>query len=303
MVPATTVVREGARGWRRIPGKEDLSGDESVTDERSSGRGKRRERPRELVELTEVRRRLMLFREKYRGIAPIPVDAIVGSVDRSTQFDRKFRPKVPEQRERARQIALAYPDGDFPPIKVYRISDVYFVRDGHARVAAAVSMKVEFIDAEITDLETDESIPEDVDMMDVIHLQQRRRLLEQTELGDARPEADLRVSRPAGYAAIRESIAAHGYWIIQERGELLTRFDVAADWYDRVYQPTIDAARRSGIFESFPRSTETDLFLWLEQRRRAMLPDRGHLPLEDVALEVAASGVAQDLDDDEEDER
>lgn len=266
-----------------------------MTTDPSSGRSKRREKSRELVELSEVRRRLMLIREVYRGIAPIPVEAIVGSVDRSSQYDRKFRPKIPEQRERARQIALAFPDGDFPPIKVYQIGGVYFVRDGHVRVAAAVHMGVEFIDAEITELETDETIPEDVDMTDVIHLEQRRRLMEETELGAARPEVDIRVSRPAGYAAIRESIAAHGYWIIQERGELLTRIEVAADWHDRVYQPTIDAARRSGIFESLPRSTEADLFLWLEQRRRAMLPDRGHLSLPDVALEVAANGVDDDL--------
>jgi hypothetical protein len=257
---------------------------------------KRPKKPKkkDLVPLAEVRKRLMLFREEYKGISAIPVETIVGSADRSTQFGRGFRPRIPEQRERARQIALAFPHGDFPPIKVFRVDDVYFVRDGHMRVVAAKTMGIEFLDAEITELETDADMPADVEMIDVIHLEQHRRLLAETELGDIRPDADLRVSRLADYTRLRESIAGHGFWLIRERGEIVSRREATSDWYEHVYQPSVDALRRSGVAGAFPRSTEADLFLWLEQRRRSILPQRRWVSLEDMAWEAAKEDLSKD---------
>lgn len=264
--------------------------------------GLRRSKSKDLAPLEEIRKRLLLFNEEYAGIRPIAVDRIGGSVDRSTQFDRRFRPRVPEQRERARQIALAFPEGDFPPIKVFRVGDVYFVRDGHMRVVAAKELGVEFIDAEITELTTDAAIPSEVEMIDIIHLEQRRRLLDETKLGNVRPDVDLRVSRPAGYLRLRESIASHGYRIIQGRGELVSREEVAEDWYDRIFLPSVDALRRSGVADAFPRSTEADLFLWLEQRRRSMLPSRGGLSLEDVVWDAAQQDLSKQEGPDQEDD-
>ncbi len=271
-----------------------------MTSPRNPGSGAKRRKPKDLVPLDEVRKRLLLFDERYAGIRPIAVADIVGSVDRSSQFDRDFRPRVSEQRERARQIALRFPGGDFPPIKVYQIAEFYFVRDGHVRVAAAKQMGVEYIDAEVTELTTDADIPADVEMIDVIHMEQRRRLLSETRLGDVRPDADLRVSQPVGYIKLRESIARHGYQLIQERGKLLTREEVAQDWYDRVFEPSVDALGHSGVAGAFPQSTPADLFLWLENRRRSVLPMRGPVSLEDVAW-AAAHGDLDD-DDDREDE-
>lgn len=272
-----------------------------MTSARPSGSGSKRNKPKELVSLDEVRKRLLLFNERYAGIRPIAVADIVGSVDRTSQFDRDFRPRVPEQRERARQVALRFPGGDFPPIKVYQIAELYFVRDGHVRVAAAKHMGVEYIDAEITELTTDAEIPPDVEMIDVIHMEQHRRLLKETKLGDVRPDADLRVSLPVGYIKLRESIAAHGYRLIQERGDLLTREEVARDWYDRVYEPSVDALGRSGVADALSQSTPADLFLWLEQRRRSILPLRGPVSLEDVAWEAAHDDLPSRKDPENED--
>jgi hypothetical protein len=264
-----------------------------VTSRTPAKRDKREKKSKGLVPLQEVRRRLMLFREEYRGIRAIPVESIIGSADRSAQFSRKFKPRIPEQRERARQVTLAFPSGDFPPIKVYQVGEAFFVRDGHIRVAAAKELGVAFVDAEITELETDEDLSPDTEMIDVIHLEQHRRLLAETELGKARPDADLRVSRPSGYARLRESIAAHGYRLIQQRGELISREAAAGDWYDNVFWPSIQALRDSEAMEAFPRSTEADMFLWLEQRRRAILHDRRQRSLEDVAWEAAEQGISK----------
>ena len=252
---------------------------------RKANPGKKYSKPKELVPFPEVQKRLRLFREHYRGVKAIPVKAIVGSVDKSTQFDRNFRSREVDQRKRMRQVALAFPDGDFPPIKVFQADDVFFVRDGHIRVAVAKEKGVDFIDAEITELETEETIPPDADMVDVIHLEQHRRLLVDTGLAAIRPEADILVSLPAGYTKIRESIAVHGYRLLQERGEMLSREEITGDWYDRVYLPAIAALRQEGLVETFSKSTEADLFLWVEERRRSMFPERGNLRVEEVAQE------------------
>ena len=265
----------------------------------SDRQSKRSKKDKDLIPLNEVRKRLLLFREEYRGIKAIAVDSIVGSVNRSSQFDRNFRPRLAVDRERARQISLKFPSGNFPPIKVYRVGDAYFVRDGHVRVVAAQDMGVDFIDAEITELETDEPLPTDVEMIDVIHLEQHRRLLADTELGDVEPDANLRTTRPVGYDLLRESIASHGYRVIQERQTLLSRREVARDWYDRVYRPSVNALHQSGLIESFPDSTESDLFLWLERRRRSMLPARGPLTLEEIAWETAEHDPLAPEKDDE----
>ena len=254
---------------------------------------KKRNKSKDLVPFPEVQKRLRLFKEHYRGLKAIPVKAIVGSVGKSSQFDRDFRSRVTDQRKRMRQIGLAFPDGDFPPIKVFQVSDVFFVRDGHIRVAVAKAKGIEFIDAEITELETEEAIPPDADMVDVIHLEQHRRLLADTGLGTVRPDADILVSLPVGYAKIRESIAVHGYRLLQEGGEILSREEVAGDWYDRVYRPAIGALRQAGLVEAFSTSTETDLFLWVEERRRSMFPERGDLGLEDVAREEGRAAGAK----------
>ena len=248
---------------------------------------RKRGKPKDLVPFHEVQKRLRLFREHYRGIRAIPVESIIGSVDKSAQFDRKFRPRAAEQRDRVKQVALYWPAGDFPPIKVYQVGDVFFVRDGHIRVAAAKEIGIEFIDAEITELETRETLPTDAELVDVIHLELRRRLLTETQLGRVRPDADIRVSVPVGYEKVRESIAIHGYRLVQQRGRLLSRDEVAEDWYDHVYEPAIDALRRAGLLEAASSATTTDLFLWIQERRRAMFVDRGPVDVEEAAREVA----------------
>jgi hypothetical protein len=70
-----------------------------------------------LLAFDEVRRRLKIVGQSYRGIREIPVERIVGSVDRSADFDRDFK----SRRSRSRLAALrtAFPDGDMPAIEVY----------------------------------------------------------------------------------------------------------------------------------------------------------------------------------------
>ena len=67
----------------------------------------------------------------------IAIEWIVGTVDRGKEFDRAFRPTSARVRARFEQIANAQRRGvSMPPIDVYRVGELRFVRDGHHRVGS-----------------------------------------------------------------------------------------------------------------------------------------------------------------------
>ncbi|HZQ28560.1 MAG TPA: hypothetical protein VFA94_12745 [Acidimicrobiales bacterium] len=93
-------------------------------------------------------------RQRDRGIATIPLDSIVGSVDRTRDFDQAFRPASSRARMRWEAVAEAMRRGQpLPPISVYRVGDAHFVRDGHHRVSVARALGHKDIDAHVVEIE------------------------------------------------------------------------------------------------------------------------------------------------------
>jgi hypothetical protein len=108
---------------------------------------------RDLLQLEEATKRLRPFARRYGGVRPIEVSKIVGTDGRAGDFDREFRARRRDVRERRRRVREAFPDGGFPPITVYKLGEAYFVLDGHHRVSIARQEGVEMIDAEVVELE------------------------------------------------------------------------------------------------------------------------------------------------------
>ena len=80
----------------------------------------------------------------------IPVDKIVGSVDKVRDFDPQFRPRSGRSRQRWERIAEAARRGEsLPPIDVYQIGEMYFVRDGHHRVSVHRALELPMIEADV----------------------------------------------------------------------------------------------------------------------------------------------------------
>jgi hypothetical protein len=68
----------------------------------------------------------------------IPVEAIVGTVDATPDFDASFRPATERVARRWLSIARAHHDGrQLPPIDVIELTDGYYVIDGRHRVSVA----------------------------------------------------------------------------------------------------------------------------------------------------------------------
>jgi ParB/Sulfiredoxin domain len=235
--------------------------------------------PPELLPLDEATERLRPFARRYLGLRPIPVRQVVGTDSRKSDFDRAFRPRRPDLRERWQQVENAFRDGGFPPIVVYQLGDAYFVIDGHHRVAIARQQGVEAIDAEVTELKARWHLPADADVVELIHAEQERIFMDESGLGEARPDVRLRFSRPVGYVQLLETVHIHGYHLMLEAQRALPREEIAADWYERVYAPTVEVIHNERLDEVCPEVTDPDRFLWVYQRRRELVPEYGRQPL------------------------
>ncbi len=243
--------------------------------------------PAPLPSFNDLRSRLHLFQQAYAGLQTIEVDKIVGTVDRSEDFDRDFLPRSPQTRERWERLERAFPSLGFPPISVYQVNDIYFVIDGNHRVALAKQRGAEFIDAEVTEIHTDIEIDENIDFERIIYLEQARRFMQQSGLERSRPMAQIDFSRPQGFIELLDVVKVHGYDLMMEQDRVLQPHEIAADWYDRVYLPAIESIRWEKLRELEPGSTEGDLFLWVLQRRRKHDPQQGEQSLEEAAKQAA----------------
>jgi hypothetical protein len=224
----------------------------------------------DLLPFDETRRRLRVLGQTYVGLREIPIDRIVGSVNREMDFDRNFAPRRGLSRSRLASLRQAFSDGVMPPISVFEVGGVYFVEDGHHRVAMARESHADFIDAEVIRLQTNYEVPPDVDVARLVHTDQQRILLEETGLGRARPDAVIEFSLLDGYSQLLDIIKAHGYDLARQRGEVPAPEEVAGDWYDCIYLPGVQAARDEGLAQRYESwgMTNADLFLWLYQLLR-----------------------------------
>ena len=81
-------------------------------------------------------------------LRPIPLDAIVGTVDATTDFDSDFAPATDRVAARWQSIACAHRAGHpLPPIAVIERGDGYYVLDGRHRVSVARALGHGEIDA------------------------------------------------------------------------------------------------------------------------------------------------------------
>lgn len=243
-------------------------------------RALRRDARPTLLPLAEASRRLRPSQRRYVGIRAIPVADIVGSDSRVGDFDRDFLPLRDDLGLRWRRLERAYPDGGFPPIVVHKLGDVYFVVDGHHRVAIARQRGMESIDAEVTESRARWRLRRDSDVGELTHAEQERIFMAESGLDRVRPSLAITVSRPAGYVELLETIQLHGYRSMLAAGRALDPAEISAAWLEQVYDPALAAIRDKGLHRACPNATEGDLFLCVWRRRRELVPEFGCQPLE-----------------------
>lgn len=233
-------------------------------------------KPGDLLAYDEVVHLLDTETMARRGLQDIPLDAIVGSVGRYTDFTRTFLPRRDIDQERWTQIRLrALYQGGLPPIEVYKIGDAYFVLDGNRRVSVARQLGADTIQAYVTEIQPKIPIGPDTQLDDLIVGARYADFLERTELGRTRPAANLLVTAPGQYRLLEDEIALHRRRLTEELARDVALSEAAADWYDHVYSPVARVIRQAGILRDFPGRTETDLYVWVNQHRAELEQELG----------------------------
>src|SRR5688572_32058174 len=145
------------------------------------------------------------------GLQIVPLDAIVGTVDRSGDFDRGLRPTSARLRSRWERIASAQRRGEaLPPVSLFKIGDLYFVRDGHHRVSVAKSLGREDIDAYVTEVETRLRLGRDVRVSELPLKDHERLFRERVPLGRQDRE-QIKPSDPWDFGSLAENVEAWGF--------------------------------------------------------------------------------------------
>ena len=207
--------------------------------------------------------------ESDAGLHTVPIEAIVGSVDRLNDFDRRFRPTTSRTRGRWERIAAARRRGEaLPPISLYRVGDLYFVRDGHHRVSVARAMGDTVIDAYVTDVRTRMPLSTETLVPDLPLKGHERMFRERVPL-DAAQRARVRPSDPWEFGRLAEGIEAWGFRVTQERREYMDRQEVAQLWYEDEFLPVVDMLREGGFIR--PSETEADAYTRVVTARYELL--------------------------------
>ena len=195
--------------------------------------------------------------ERSLGLEAIELDSIVGTVDRSREFDRRFRPTSGRVRARWERIAAAQRRGQaMPPINAYRIGELHFVKDGHHRVSVARALGHETIDAYVTEVLTEVGLEREVRLADLPLKSHERLFFERVPL-PAQARDRIRPSKRSTYATLAEGVEAWGFRAIQARGEPMTREEVARAWFCDEYEPVVEMLRDAGVATA---ATETDAY-------------------------------------------
>ncbi len=245
--------------------------------------------PSTLLSLEQVRSKLRIHGQHYRGLATIPIDRIVGSAGRYLEFNREFLPTQEFLRGRWRQVyELANGATGFPPIDVYKVGDVYFVRDGHHRVSVLKELGADEVEATVTELETAVPLSADVAEADLDLKEEYATFLEVTALDLQRPGQEIEFTLPGQYCKLHEHIAVHRYFLGQHEEREIPYAEGVERWYDEVYVPLLQLIHDEGILQQFPGRTEADLYLWIIEHRHYLGERYGQeVPLEEAAAQFS----------------
>ncbi|MDT8909402.1 chromosome partitioning protein ParB [Amycolatopsis sp. PS_44_ISF1] len=206
--------------------------------------------------------------EARLGLRVIRLDSIVGTVDRSRDFDRRFRPTSGRVRERWERLALAARRGEeIPPIEVYRVGELHFIIDGHHRVSVALAQGVSTTEASVTVVRT-KLDPSGIRYRgDLIVKDYRRLFLERVPLtGHAR--ASVIVSDPWDYARLGEHVEAWGFRLMQDEGRFSERGALAQRWFDEEYTPVVDLLRQADLIGD---RTDAEAYMWVASERYRLI--------------------------------
>jgi hypothetical protein len=233
----------------------------------------------------EVVAALGFVEERYIGLQTVALDSILGTVDRTKGFDRQFRPTTSRVRARWERIANAVRRGEpMPPISLFRIGDVHFVRDGHHRVSVARAMGRTQIDAYVVEVVTRVGADRALRLGD-LPLKSHERLFHERVPLPARARGRIRLTDPWNFGVLAGAVEAWSFRAMQDRAEFMDRAAAARLWFDEEYTPVIAMLQEADMLHG---GTETDAYLRVSNQRYRLM--RTHEWSEEILARVRADG-------------
>ncbi|MFW6097790.1 MAG: universal stress protein, partial [Chloroflexota bacterium] len=217
----------------------------------------------DLLSFDDIAARLRVTGKPSAGRRSIPLDAIVGSVGRYTDFTRTFLPRNDADAQRWAHVKVAADTLGLPPIEVYQIGDAYFVLDGNHRVSIARRQGLTHIEAYVTKVRTRVPLSPGDDPDTLILKTEHAAFLAHTRLDVLRPKADVTVSAAGQYAQLENLIEACRCCLEEGQQRAVYTPEAVIRWYDEAYLPVVETIREQGLLRYFPGRTETDLYVWI----------------------------------------
>lgn len=218
----------------------------------------------ELLPFDAVRERIPIRGQHYLGLKQVPIEQIVGSLGRYRDFDRAFLPR--QDRTRGRWISIDsahYEDTILPPIDLFKVGEIYFVRDGNHRVSVARERGQEFMDAYVIEIDVSVPLTAELELDDLELKADYANFLEQTRLDEIRPGSQIELTLPGEYERLLEHISVHRWYMGENSGSEVPYEEAVASWYDNVYSPMVVLIDEHHLVADFPDRTPADLYLWI----------------------------------------
>ena len=248
---------------------------------------------RKLLSLNDVKKMLKPQNEVYAGIQTVPIKKIVGSEGRYNDFDNRFLPRSEELKQRWMNIDQAcLSDVILPPVQLYELAGLYFVRDGNHRVSVAKAQGVEFIDAEVTSLQSEVQLPSDIrqdTLRETVIRYEKRIFYNETHFGDLTDYWDLDFTSTGRYDVIYNHILVHKYFINEQQSTEIEFGDALVSWFKTVYLPVVAVIEKYGLLTDFKNRTKSDIYVWVVKHWDCLKQKNGN----DYSLDEATKDFAR----------
>jgi hypothetical protein len=241
-----------------------------------------------LLSFNDVKKILKPKNEVYIGLKTVPIKKIVGSEGRYNDFDNHFLPRSNELKQRWVNVDQAHlSDIVLPPIQLYELGGLYFVRDGNHRVSVAKTQGVEFIDAEVISLQSEVQLPPDVrldTLLAAVIRYEKRVFYNETHFGDLTDYWDLDFTEAGRYDVIYNHILVHKYYINEQQHTEIDFSDALISWFQTVYLPVIAVIDKYKLLSNFKDRTKSDIYVWIVKHWDRLKQKNGN----DFSLDDAA---------------
>ena len=216
-----------------------------------------------LKSFSEIQKEENAYNSVNLGIKEVPLDKIVGSVEKCADFDKNFVPKNNVVKQRWINIYIGYTsDSMLPTVILYKIKDNYYVYDGNHRVSVAKFLNFATIEAQV-----EEFLPTKDTKDKVIY---RENMIFEKETG----LSDIFLSEPIKYKYLKEEIESYKNLLDKRKNENLDLKETAKNWYMNVFLPIKMILSENEIIKNYEGNPD-DVFLFFLEHKYYLSKNHG----------------------------